>query len=95
MTDEQRKAWDEYVADLRADGWKVELTAAILAADAELKGLGKVARAAEELLEVSDLRGDIDDIPGPCDDPKLWTARLITAWEEIRAALDALKKIQS
>ena len=39
MTDEERKVWDEYVADLRADGWKVELTAAILAADAELKRL--------------------------------------------------------
>ena len=57
-----------------------------------LSALEKVVEAAEELVDVSDLRGDIDDIPNPCDDPKLWTARVITAWDSLRAALDALKE---
>ena len=98
MNDEQ-KAWEELVArGIKDIGVQVHgeyMDRVILSVDAELKQLREVVGAAGELLEVSDLRGDIDDIPGPCDDPKLWTARLIMAWEEIRAALDALKKIQS
>ena len=62
MTYEQRKAWDAYVADLRADGWKVELTAAILAADAELKGLQSIARAAENVLTLFDYPTAYQDI---------------------------------
>ena len=43
--------------------------------------------AADELLEVADLRGDTN-LPLPEDDEKLWTARMQTAWEELRAALE-------
>lgn len=46
----------------------------------------KLVAALSELLEVADLRGD-SDLPHPCDDPKLWTARMQTAWEDARAAL--------
>jgi hypothetical protein len=35
-----------------------------------------------ELLEVATLRGD-NDLPHPCNDPKLWTARMQTAWDEL------------
>lgn len=42
--------------------------------------------AAVELLEVADLRGDAD-LPKPDEDPNLWTARMQTAWDEMRAAL--------
>jgi hypothetical protein len=42
--------------------------------------------ALEELVEVADLRGD-SDLPHPCDDPKLWTARMIEAWDAARSAL--------
>lgn len=51
--------------------------------------VARLREALEELIEVSDLRGDIDEIPHPCDDPKLWTARLISAWDNARAALEA------
>lgn len=57
---------------------------------AELEAeVARLREALEELIEVSDLRGDIDEIPHPCDDPKLWTARLISAWDNARAALEA------
>jgi len=42
--------------------------------------------AAEELLEVAALRGD-HELPHPADDPKPWSARMSTAWEDLRAAL--------
>jgi hypothetical protein len=42
--------------------------------------------AAEELLTVADLRGD-SDLPHPADDEKHWTARMQTAWDDLRAAL--------
>ena len=45
--------------------------------------------AAQELLEVAKLRGD-DELPHPSDDPKLWTSRMQTAWQELEAALTAL-----
>ena len=55
---------------------------------AEVERQAAAAMAAlAELVEVADLRGD-SDLPHPCDDPKLWTARMITAWEEARAALE-------
>ena len=47
-----------------------------------------VVEAARELLEVADLRGD-SELSHPADDEKLWTARMQTAWDELRAALDA------
>lgn len=36
--------------------------------------------AVDELLEVANLRGD-NDLPHPCNDHKLWTARMQTAWD--------------
>jgi hypothetical protein len=42
--------------------------------------------AATELLEVADLRGETA-LPHPADDPKLWTARMQTAWDELRRVL--------
>jgi hypothetical protein len=47
-----------------------------------------LAQVARELLEVADLRGDAD-LPRPEDDNKLWTARMQTAWDELRNALTA------
>ena len=49
--------------------------------------LRKVEDAARELLEVADLRDDTT-LPHPADDPKLWTARMQSAWDDIRARLD-------
>jgi len=46
----------------------------------------RVLETAEELLEVADLRGD-SELPHPSNDPKLWSARMQTAWDELRAAL--------
>jgi len=45
--------------------------------------------AADELLEVASLRGD-NELPHPADDPKLWTARMQDAWDELANALTAL-----
>lgn len=42
--------------------------------------------ALNELIEVADLRGD-SDLPHPSDDPKLWTARMIDAWDGGREVL--------
>ncbi len=54
-----------------------------------IDSLRQVARAAGELDEVADHRGD-NQLPHPEDDPLLWTARMQTAWDEIKEALDAL-----
>ena len=65
-----------------------QLGAALLRAEkaeAELARFQPLIEAAEELLEVAALRGDAD-LPHPADDPKLWTARMQTAWDELRAA---------
>ena len=40
----------------------------------------------EELLEVARLRGD-NELPHPENDPKLWTARMQTAWDDLQAAM--------
>lgn len=49
------------------------------------------AEAAEnaliELVECARLRGD-NELPHPCDDPKLWTARMIDAWGEAERIAD-------
>ena len=50
----------------------------------------RLTDAVGELLEVADLRGDAD-LPHPCDDDKLWTARMGDAWDEMRAAAQAAK----
>ena len=42
--------------------------------------------AAQELLEVAELRGD-NVLPHPCDDAKLWTARMQDAWDELECAV--------
>ncbi len=46
--------------------------------------------AAIELLEVADLRGD-SELPHPCDDSVLWTARMQDAWNELRAVLEDME----
>lgn len=51
------------------------------------QALLEVERAARELLEVADLRGD-SDLPHPVNDDKLWTARAQDAWDTLRAALE-------
>lgn len=40
-----------------------------------------------ELIEVARLRGD-NELPHPCDDPKLWTSRMIEAWGSAEEAAD-------
>ena len=45
--------------------------------------LEAVVEAGKELQEVADLRGD-NILPHPEDDPGLWTARMQTAWDELR-----------
>ena len=47
----------------------------------------KYVSASMELLEVADLRGD-SDLPGPYDDPKMWTMRMQEAWDNLRGLLD-------
>ncbi len=56
--------------------------AALTKAEGEREAL---RTASAELLEVADLRGDAA-LPHPEDDAKLWTARMQTAWDELRAA---------
>ena len=46
--------------------------------------------ACEELLEVAALRGD-NTLPHPCDDPKLWSVRMQTAWDELQRIVDEAK----
>ncbi len=58
--------------------------AAVTKAEGERDALRE---ASAELLEVADLRGDAN-LPHPEDDAKLWTARMQTAWDELRAALE-------
>jgi len=60
-------------------------TARLRARVAELEG------AAEELLEVADLRGETE-LPHPSDDPVLWSARMQTAWDELRSLLTPTKE---
>jgi hypothetical protein len=63
-----------------------ECTAAEKAArDAQREEDAGLADAVAELLEVADLRGDAE-LPHPCDDPKLWTARMQDAWDHLREA---------
>ena len=50
----------------------------------------EVAEAAVEVADVARLRED-DVLPRPEDDPKLWTARMQTAWDELDAALAKLE----
>ena len=47
----------------------------------------KLREALVELVEVAELRGD-DDLPHPCQDPGLWTARMQTAWDEAHELVD-------
>lgn len=55
-----------------------------------VRKLKAVVEAAEELLEVAELRGD-NDLPHPADDPKLWTARMQDAWGELEQTLAVLE----
>ena len=49
--------------------------------------------AVVELIAVATLRGD-NELPHPADDPKLWTARMQTAWAELEALAAAQDKEQ-
>lgn len=53
----------------------------------DMEGLLDAYRALEELVECARLRGDTD-LPHPCDDPKLWTARMQDAWHEAERVVD-------
>lgn len=55
-----------------------------------MRRLEAVYDAAQELLEVARLRGD-DTLPCPSADPKLWTARMQDAWDELRDAREAVE----
>ncbi len=71
-------------ADQRADRFAKELAEAKLAErDAEVR---RLRGAAEELIEVAELRGD-NVLEHPANDPLLWTARMQTAWVELEEAL--------
>ena len=59
------------------------LEAALAERDAEV---GRLRGAAEELIEVAELRGD-NVLEHPANDPLLWTARMQTAWVELEEAL--------
>ena len=89
---ESRNRIDELEAELPRPGMAATLEQELRSANTRIAELeareARLREALEELIEVSDLRGDIDEIPHPCDDPKLWTARLISAWDNARAALE-------
>jgi len=55
-----------------------------------LPDLMAVVEAAIELTAVARLRGD-DVLPKPEDDPKFWTARMQTAWNELDKHIAALE----
>ena len=55
------------------------------ALEAKLMAMERLKAAVQELLEVARLRGDTD-LPHPADDPKHWTARMQTAWDDLAAA---------
>jgi hypothetical protein len=61
-----------------------------LPAEAKARQEQALREAATELLEVAKLRGD-NELPNPADDPKLWSARMQTAWIELDTALAALE----
>jgi chromosome segregation ATPase len=54
--------------------------------EAELAKQAPLIEAAEELSYVAGLRGD-DELPHPSNDSKMWTARMQTAWDNLRDAL--------
>lgn len=63
------------------------LAAVVAERDAAIAERDRLRDALTELLEVARLRGD-DELPHPANDVKLWTARMQTAWDEARAALN-------
>lgn len=93
--EESLQAWprtSEFIAHARQD--VPELLDALEAAEAEVARLredkARLLEAAEELLLVANLRGDT--VFDPVYDPKPWTARMQTAWEDLDAAIDAARK---
>lgn len=72
--------------DLKAHVVECCLASDVKARDEALDQVLVLMGALEELIEVADLRGD-SDLPHPADDPKLWTARMIDAWDGGREAL--------
>lgn len=67
----------------RIDGGNAKLRVKLATEQARVLRLENVLT---ELVEVADLRGD-SELPHPADDPKTWTARMQTAWDEAHAAL--------
>lgn len=49
--------------------------------------LSDLLYAAVELLAVAEVRGD-DELPHPADDDKLWTARMQSAWNDLREQVE-------
>ena len=100
-SDEARKVAEGVLRDLKTCdtlGMKPDseyhiaaITTALLSAATVPDGCVRIADAASELMEVADLRGD-NCLPSPPDDPKLWTARMQSAWDELDAALAARKE---
>ena len=50
-------------------------------------GVEELLDAARELVKVANLRGD-NELPHPCDDPGLWTARMQTAWDDLERVVN-------
>jgi len=64
----------------------------LIRVNAALKSqLDKAEKVLKELVETAGLRGD-NDLPHPADDPKTWSARMQTAWDEADAYLARTEK---
>ena len=87
-----RRAKDRWQAATgRSDIWPdlADLCVWLMETTERLRAIvDRLTDAAGELLAVADLRGDTD-LPHPCDDDRLWTARMGNAWDEMRAAAQA------
>ena len=58
---------------------------------AKLGAMEKLRLAAEELLEVAELRGD-NELLHPANDSKMWTARMQSAWDDLAIAYEEQKE---
>ena len=91
---EAAKRW--HVAKNRGETWIMDengdTVASVEREDAAnlIAAVPALVAVCEELLEVAALRGD-NVLPHPCDDPKLWNARMQTAWDELQRIVDEAK----
>ena len=69
----------KHIAEIIADALNAPAAAPVAGSDLALH-YRNLHKAVEELLEVAWLRGG-NELPHPSDDPKLWTARMQTAWD--------------